>query len=268
MKKKKWIIASILSFCILMSFIGISVFSSMEYDPNSSNSEIAKSDTVYVRKNAEKTKIIQDANEEEKILTYTETDRSMENEIDVYEDEYGNSYMYDEAGNIKMYISAPSNDSTNTSTHITEKGLIDTAWNYAVQTYGDRISGFEFIRIQTYTAEMGTSVYFGNTYGVDNFIVGSQVIVTLSTSGSLKSCTLRKEETIPFNGELVKDLTENTVLLDASRQFLEEYPNYQDASINLSSCEITLQNDEFVIQVLLNCTYDGLTFKELYYYTI
>lgn len=249
MKKKVTLTIVAIVMVLIISSVGTIVYADLIKKPES-NGYLTQKEV------AEPTKTVQTDSGENKTVDYVGTNDRGTVEVDVYEDNAGNKYSYDEKGAFYSYFNR-SDVETDTPIELTPDTAPDLAMKYVRAHYGERADGFELVFCRATGSGENTSyqVVFSNLYGEGNFIQGTGVVVRLMHNGILKGITMGRSEFENFDGSLLEDISEETI-----KAAIREA--HSATTVELSEVKLAMVDGEAVIQV--SCKTDG-KLDEYYY---
>ena len=193
--------------------------------------------------------------------------------MDVYLDEAGNEYWYDENGSFYAYTSMDFNDMSYIDLPaLPEDKAKDLACEYASEIFGDAVSDLEFEDLNSYNGL--TYVELNKKYGENANFKGSVCLVTLKNDGGLFSCSCKNvRELEKFDENLLKNVTSEDVTKYAKLCAEEEYKEYNISNVNIPEISVVKKDGGFALSVLTEIVYLNeneveFTLQNNYYYEL
>lgn len=190
------------------------------------------------------------------VLKYKETE-NMSTEViqDIYLDDNGNKYSYDQKGRLSdFYLENQTRDEQSNIQSETEplskKTAIALAEKYAYTLYGDRFDGFE---LKSYYYNDDTpehSIVYVKKVG---FAIASGCFIDMLPNGDIKNITMAREDYYTeFDHSLLKGITEQDL-----RDFIVNNPSEEgsrlteNSNYTISDIYIVKENNEFALRIFV-----------------
>ena len=230
-----------------MGGIGVGVYAGMERGKPDRNADLVQQD-------AQPNKTVQTGDGEEKTVTYVGTDEE-NNMLDVYEDEGGNRYSYNQEGDLSSYYNRSDVEADGTA-EITDETAAAYGWSKIRELYGDRVEDFVFVSCkQEGSNPVGYAVKYGKVYGKDGFILGSYASVRFFADGVVKVSSLNREELLDYDPTLLADMTPEKIA-----EAIRKEHNTNDVEVDV----VQLVTEGGVPVLRVGCRIDGKMSQYLY----
>ena len=203
--------------------------------------------------NAEKTKEFTADNGEAKSLKYSYSDDNVAGveDVDVYNDNEGNKYLYDKDGGFAGYSAQTPRD---VDSVYNEEQIVDIAMAEAYLLFGDRFDGFELVGDFYDETTERHFLDFARLYGENGFIIGEMCNMIVMSDGTVVKCTMVNEKELEgFDVALLDGITEKEIADFASIEAAKLFPDL----IDFIPESVTLTNMDG--RFLLNVMYDHVT---------
>ena len=211
--------------------------------------------------------------ENEQELTYVITNGTEKtNPLDIYQDEDKNEYRYNQEGKLDTYKQNFSNKQTVVAAEdkvSDEDRIVELAWKYVTQLYGDRVTGFSLKSCRLHSEEMGYYVEFAKMYGKDGSISGAGVLAVVRVNGELGASTIHQDLLEDFEETRISDLTKEKIMESVVPKYEVAQSRAVAGTSEITGVQLIRKDGDFALRVLIKYTdASGNEQKDVCYYDI
>ncbi len=278
MKKKIIIIASLMLALVLATGITVAALEATEASSDTSV-DGGQSGLFSLKNDATAKKVFIKPDKSSIELSYSKTMTANEVSHDIYTDEKGDNYLFDESGRLISYIMSDeaftnlSFEYDSRSTYIGEKQAVSIAIDHAKELFGSDFDSFEYVGTQLSSSGNIYYVEHAIKLGENDFITAATCRSQIGKDGTILTTVMKNyEEYLGFDADLLDGITKKEVKESIEKQ-LEELYGEKLKSFSTNTFSLELKDGAYRIKInttaKLLCDGTGTkTVNENYYFQL